>query len=67
MNQNCNETNNCKNVPGPRAPALAPKAPMPEGVWGGAELPPPSKSYYDHPKGPGAQKELLIMALLGPL
>ena len=25
------------------------------GVWGGAEPPPPSKSYYGHPKGPGAQ------------
>ena len=38
----------------PRAPASAPKALMPGG-WGRQSPPLPVKSYYAHPKGPGAQ------------
>ena len=39
----------------PTALASAPRAPMLGGCGGGrAEPPPPSKSYYGDPKGPGA-------------
>ena len=39
----------------PWALASAPKAPMPVGVWGVADPPQPSESYYGHPKGPGTK------------